>query len=70
MPPIQELTPLYPEELERLRAEWNKLPVHDPRRRVLAMFDLARADAHVLRQLLADQGKELRELRAALDQRG
>jgi hypothetical protein len=39
----QELSPLLPEEVERLRAEYGRLPVHDPRRRLLRY---ARSDTH------------------------
>lgn len=65
----QTLTPLHPDELERLRADYDKLPVHDPRRRLLAMLDQARMEMDVLRRLLVDEGKEVRELRAELDRK-
>ena len=67
--PSQELTPLHPDELERLRVEYDKLPVHDPRRRLLAMLDQMRLEMGVLRELLVDEGKQVRELRAELDKR-
>lgn len=67
--PKQELTPLLPEEVERLRAEWCALPVHDSRRRLLALLDKERMEADVVRRLLVDQGREIRELRAAVDKR-
>lgn len=65
----QQLTPLAPAELERLRAEWSTLPVHDPRPRLLLMLDQARDDAEALHRLLVEQGRELRELRAVVDRR-
>ena len=57
----QTLTPLTPDELERLRGDYGKLPVHDPR--LLLMLDQARADAEATHRLLVEQGREIRELR-------
>ena len=37
----QELSPLLSEEIERLRGKYDRLPVHDPRRRSLATPDQA-----------------------------
>ena len=34
-----ELSPLLPEELTQLRVEHDRLPVHEPRRRLLASLD-------------------------------
>lgn len=63
----QQLTPLTPDELQRLRADWAALPVHDPRPRLLLMLDQARADIEALRGLVTNQGREIRELRAQVD---
>jgi recombinational DNA repair ATPase RecF len=45
----QMLTPLTPDELERLRTEWATLPVHDPRPKPLLMLDQTRAELDAMR---------------------
>lgn len=54
----QDLTPLTHADIERLRTEYDRLPVHDPRRRLLAAYDQAQMDLRVMREIAVEERAE------------